>query len=126
MGVKINTKKTEAMVILTEHICTCLSSDASKARMDNIYREEQRGRKVTCQECRMDLAVGSLRSHLETHHNVYTLFALRTTNTAPPVAPRHLMAVKWEYKYWYLVPGCPHGAEGRGCTTPFNLRWHFG
>ena len=24
------------------------------------------------------------------------------------------------------MPGCLQGQEGKGCRTPFNLRWHFG
>ena len=72
------------------------------------------------------MAVGSLRSHLETQHDVYTLFALHADAT-PPVAPRRLAATYGigEGKYRCPVPGCPQGQEGRGCKTPFNLRWHF-
>ena len=47
---------------------------------------------------------------------------------APPVTPRRLAATYnvGEGKYRCPVPGCPQGQEGRGCKTPFNLRWHFG
>ena len=82
---------------------------------------------MSCQECGQMMAVGSLRSHLETQHDVYTSFAL-PVDTTPPVAPRRLAATYdvGEGKYRCPVPGCPQGQEGRGCKTPFNLRWHFG
>ena len=95
--------------------------------MGDLFREERRGRKVSCQECGQKMVVGSLRSHLETQHDVYTSFAL-PADAAPPVAPRRLAATYnvGEGKYRCPVPGCPQGQEGRGCKTPFNLRWHFG
>jgi hypothetical protein len=95
------------MVFLPGRIRTYLSSDAWEARVDDLYQEERRGREVSCQEYRAEMAVGSLRSHLETQHNVYTSFALRATDTAPPEAPRHLTAVKREGKYRCPVLGCP-------------------
>ena len=55
------------------------------------------------------MAVGSLRSHLETQHNVYTMFALCAMDAAPPAAPRRLLAtfnVK-EGKYRCPALGCP-------------------
>jgi hypothetical protein len=58
VGLKTNTKKIESMVFLPGHIRTCLSSDAYKARMSNLYREERRGRKVSCQECGAEMAWG--------------------------------------------------------------------
>ena len=66
VGLKTNTTKTEATVFLPGRIRTCLTSEAYEARMGDLYREERRGRKVSCQECRQHMAVGSLRSHLET------------------------------------------------------------
>ena len=126
VGLKTNTKKTELLVLLPGRIRTCLNADAYKARMSNLYREERRGRRVSCPECGKGMAVGSLRSHLETQHDVYTSFAL-PTDAAPPAAPRRLEAAYdlMEGKYRCPVPGCPQGTEGRGCRTPFNLQWHF-
>ena len=37
MGLKTNTKKTEAIVFLPRHIHTCLSSDAYEAWTDDLY-----------------------------------------------------------------------------------------
>ena len=92
-----------------------------------MYREERRGRMITCQECGAEMTAGSLRSHLEMKHDVYTSFAL-PADAAPQVAPRQLPVVfnVEEGKYWYPVPGCPQGAEEWGCKTHFNLWWHFG
>ena len=73
------------------------------------------------------MVMGSLQSHLETQHDVYTTFAL-PADAAPPVAPRHLAATYdvEEGKYRCPIPGCPQGQEGWGCKTSFNLQWHFG
>ena len=120
---KINISKTEAMVFLPGRIRAYLTVDAYKARMGDLYRKERRVRKVSWQECGQGMVVGSLRSHLETQHGVYTLFVL-PADAAPPVAPRHLAAIfdVTEEKYRCPVPGCLQVQEGRGCKTPFNLR----
>ena len=81
------------MVSLSGCIRTCLSANAYEARMSDLYLDGRRGRKVTCQECGLDMAMGFLRSHLETQHDVYTSFALRATDAAPPAAPRRLLAI---------------------------------
>ena len=127
MGLNTNTKKTEAMVFLPERVCTCLTAAIYKARMSNVYWEERRGRKVTCQECGVEITVGSLWSHLEALHSVYTSFVIHA-DAAPPVAPRQLPVVFniREGKYRCPVRGCPQGAKGQGCKTPCNLRWDFG
>ena len=65
IGLNSNTTRAEAMVFLPGCIHTCLSADAYKARMSDPYQEERRGRKVTYQGCGLELAVGSLWSHLE-------------------------------------------------------------
>ena len=115
VGLKTNTTKTEAMVFLPGRIRTCLTAESYEGRMRDLFREERRGRKVSCQECGQQMAVGSLRSHLETQHDVYTSFALPAGAT-PPVAPRRLAATYGvgEGKYRCPVPGCPQGQEGRG------------
>jgi hypothetical protein len=127
MGLQTNTKKTEVLVFLPGRIQTFLTADAHEARMDDLYQEEQRGRKVSCQEYRADMTWGggSLWSPLETQPDIYTLFALRATDASTPAAPRRLTAVNWEGKYRCPMTGFSQGEEGRGCSTPFNLRWHF-
>ena len=92
---------------------TCLSADAYEARMGDLSREERRGYKVSCQECGQWMVAGSLRSHLETQHDVYTSFAL-PADAAPPVAPQRLAATFdiEEGKYRCPMPGCLQGQEG--------------
>ena len=60
VGLKTNTTKTEVMVFLLGRIRTCLTDDAYEAQMADRYREERRGRKVSCQECGQHMAAGSL------------------------------------------------------------------
>ena len=118
VGLQTNTTKTKAMVFLPGRIRTCLTDGAYKAQMGDLYREERRGQKVSCQECGQQMAVGSLRSHLETQHDVYTSFAL-PADAAPPVAPRQL-AVTYgivEGKYRCPMSGCLQGQEERGCKN---------
>ena len=116
LGCKTNTKNTKAMVFLLGHIRTCLTADAYEVQMSDLYRGERRGRNGMCQECWVEMAVGSLWSHIETQYNVCTSFALRATDAAPLMVPRHRVAVRdsLKDKYRCPVPGCPQGAEGRG------------
>jgi hypothetical protein len=94
--------------------------------MDDLYCEEHRVRKVSCQECGQQMVVRCLWSHLKTQHDIYMLSTL-PANAVCPVEPRRLAAVvdAKEDKYRCPVTGCPQGEEGRGYKTPFNLRWHF-
>ena len=73
------------------------------------------------------MMMGSLWSHFEMQHNVYTSFAL-PADALPPVVPWKLTVLYdvEEGKYRYPMLGCPQGEEEQGCKTPFNLRWHFG
>ena len=82
VGLKTNTTKTEAMVFLPGRIRTCLTAESYEVRMGDLYREERRGRKVSCQECGQMMAVGSLRSHLETQHDVYTCTRRKSSKLA--------------------------------------------
>ena len=85
------------MVFLPGRIRTCLTAESYEARMGDLFREERRWRKVSCQECGQKMAVGSLRSHLETQHNVYTSFALPTDTTSGEQTHTHVLAVRvWE------------------------------
>ena len=66
VGLKTNTTQTEAMVFLPGRIRTCLAADTYEARMGDLYHKERQGRKVSCHECGQQMAVWSLRSHIET------------------------------------------------------------
>ena len=95
--------------------------------MDEEFRAEKTGRRVNCHICRSSLAVGSLRSHLSTQHDVYQCFVVNDSQKGPLPSPRRLTASSFptEGKLRCPVPSCPQGREGHGCVTPFNLRWHF-
>ena len=45
---KTNTEKTEAMTFVPGHIRTPLTEEAYQARMSDFYREERKGRRVSC------------------------------------------------------------------------------
>ena len=127
VGLRTNTTKTEAMVFLPGKIRTPLTAESYEARMDDVYRAEKTGRRVECHICQSSLAVGSLRSHLSTQHDEYQCFVVKDSQEGPLLPPRRLTAAFFheEGKFRCPVPACPQGHEGRGCKTPFNLRWHF-
>ena len=115
------------MVFLPGRIRTPLTAESYEARMDEEFRAEKTGRRVNCHICRSSLAVGSLRSHLATQHNVYQCFVVKGSQEWPLPPPRRMTASffpeKWKFRC--PAPACPQGQEGHGCKTPFNLRWHF-
>ena len=108
---------------------TPLSAASYESKMDWEFRERRAGQRVDCTICHANLAVGSLRSHLVTQHDVHQNFV---PPDVEPVDPR-----TWVYTAsWYPADGkaglfrcpvldCPQGDEDYGCATSFNLRWHF-
>ena len=87
VGLKTNTTKTETMAFLPGAIRTRLSEDGYRAQMDNHFRNSCKGCRVNCNLCNQELAVGLLRSHLETQHDVYRSFALAKARVAVDKAP---------------------------------------
>ena len=77
VGLRTNTTKTKAMVFLLGRIRTPLTAESYEARMDEEFRAEKTGRRVTCTICYASSAVGSLRSHLVTQHNVHQCFVIK-------------------------------------------------
>ena len=71
VGLRTNTTKTEAMVFLPDKLRTPLPAESYEARMDQEYWELKLGRRLPCTICGTSLAVGSLRSHLVTQHDVH-------------------------------------------------------
>ena len=53
-----NTTKTEIMVFLPGRIRTGLSEDAYLSRIDALYRESRKGRRVECHVCRKEFSRG--------------------------------------------------------------------
>ena len=70
VGLRTNTDKTEVMTFLPGKIRTSLSDTAYRARMDDNFRGEHKGRKVECGECGKLLAVGSLAKHQADQHDI--------------------------------------------------------
>ena len=85
------------------------------------------GRRVTCTICNVSLAVGSLRSHLVSQHDVHQSFNIKGSEAAPLKPPWRYVADFFpaDGKFRCPVRECPQGDEDYGCTTSFNLRWHF-
>ena len=71
VGLRTNTTKTEAMVFLPGRIRTPLTAESYEARMNEEFRAMKTGRRVSCTICNASLAVGSLRFHLITQHDVH-------------------------------------------------------
>ena len=92
VGLRTNTNKTEAMVFLTGRIRTPLTAELYGARMDEEFRAEKTGRRINCHICQSSLAVGSLRSHLVTQHDVHQCFVVKDSQEGPLPPPRRMMA----------------------------------
>ena len=87
VGLQTNTTKTEVMVFVPGKIRTFLSESAYRARMDETYRGEGKGRKVECSECGRMLAVGSMAGHLAKQHDNYQSFAMAESDGTPSPPP---------------------------------------
>merc|ERR1712086_95888 len=78
------------------------------------------GRTVKCDLCDMEMAAGSLRSHLETQHDTYRHFVLgggeEESEGRTYEARRELATGRWPCP----VPECPGGGR-----DPYDLRRHF-
>ena len=127
VGLETNTKKTEAMVFLPGKIRTALSESAYKARMDEDFRGEHRGRKVECGECGLLMAAGSLAKHQETQHDIFQSFMQEEEQEPAPPAEVPWTAAHYpaEGLYRCPVPGCPQGRPGHGVRKPWDMRSHF-
>ena len=74
VGLKANTEKTEAVTFVPGLIRTPLTKEAYQARMSDFHREERKRCRIACHVCQEEMAVGSLKSHLATQHEVYRCF----------------------------------------------------
>ena len=68
---RVGLETKEAMVFLPGRIRTSLSKSAYRARVEQDFRGQHKGRKVECGECGKLLAVGSLAKHQETQHDIF-------------------------------------------------------
>ena len=84
VGLKTNTLKTEAMTFLPGRIRIGLSDKTYRTWMDPAVREAAKARKVRCELCQVELAAGSLASHLQSQHDVrYCYLGEAMCPTAP-------------------------------------------
>ena len=80
--------------MLPGKICTCLSVDAYRARMDAEFCEGWKGGEIDCNICEKTLKEVLLWAHLESQCNVYRSFALAGPAAEPPAEGRR-WAVWW-------------------------------
>ena len=124
VGLKTNTLKTKVMTFLPERIRQGLSDKAYLARMDPEAREAATARRMRCELCQVELAAGSLASHLKTHHNLRHCYL---SKTVCPVASQSYKAPYMPAmgKWLCPVPNCLQGRKGKGCSNEANLWSHF-
>ena len=131
VGLVTNTGKTEVMVFLPGRIRTGLSENAYLSRMDTLYRESKKGRRVECHLCRKEFAAGSLASHLASQHGIYHAHLMADKEEAEevctPVPTKPAVWTGTHYpatgKWGCPVPDCPQGRPGKGAGSSWDLRY---
>ena len=71
VGLTTNMKKTQAMVCMPGKIRVQLPTDLYKRLREGVAAGEESKQTVVCHMCEKTLQARSLRSHLESHHNIY-------------------------------------------------------
>jgi hypothetical protein len=71
VGLATNTKKTQAMVCTPGKIRVQLPSDSYRRLREGVAAGEEGKRAVVCHKCQANLQARSLRSHLESAHDIY-------------------------------------------------------
>ncbi len=121
IGLWMNAEKTKVM--------TCLPGKIQVAQTEEEYASQQTGlgtstkkhQRVDCKVCGASLAAKSLRSHLETQHDIFRSFVLnRDIVIARP--PEVYRATESPATDLYF---CPVAQCGGRLGTRFNLRRHF-
>ena len=120
IGLKTNAAKTKVM--------TCLPGKIRVAKTEEEYAAQQTGdtttakrRRVICEVCGISLAAESLRSHLETQHNIYRSFVLNRDL----VPERTAVIYRATESPATGIYSCPVPQCGGRSGTRFNLRRHF-
>ena len=124
MGLETNTAKTESMTCYPGHVRTQLNNLSYERMMTGqgpTYKARRRQR-VTCPECQVEMAAGSLTQHLQTQHgkaanNTFDAERVLDAEANPGVWVAHFDATA-EYTRC-PVPGCPGGAK-----NPAGMRSH--
>jgi hypothetical protein len=117
IGLLANANKTKVMI--------CVPGKIQVAPTETEYASQRVGNTTTTKRCRVDcdvcgtsLAAESLRSHLETQHDIFWLFVLnRDIAIARPAEVYRAIKAPDIGIYCCLVPLCP----GKS-STRFNLR----
>ena len=73
VGLRTNTKKMETITFLPGKIHNHLTEERYRTSRDNHFQKRLKGRRVNCNLCNADLAVGLVQSHFETQHDVFPL-----------------------------------------------------
>ena len=107
------------MPFLPGTIRICLSEDSCHAQMDDHFRKSHQGRRVNCDLCDQEVAVGLLWSHLELQHDVYRLFALIEALEPTQREPREFDA-KYNIGTQYVVFRYQRAQAADGTRTQFN------
>jgi hypothetical protein len=72
VGLKTNPNKTKAMTCIPGRIRTRLSDDSYANSRDGLtYARDWTQRRVNCDQCGVELAAGSMDSHLQSQHNIF-------------------------------------------------------
>ena len=126
-GLRTNIKKTETVTFLPGKISTCLMEEGYNARVDAQFWKSREGRRVSCDQCDADLAAGSLRSHLETQHDIFRSYVLVGQAAAEEEEPGTYVTNSCTTlgRFKCPVPGCAIGKVGRGFRDSYALRSHL-
>ena len=122
VGLRTNTKKTEAMAFIPGRIRTCLSERSYAARVEGLTERRASTARVSCEKCGADLAEGSLQRHMLTQHGIHHCYIPPQGLTLLEEEPEEFVATRnFRGQYPCPVPGC---------TAPISpnfwaLRRHF-
>jgi hypothetical protein len=121
VGLCTNAQKTKVM--------TCVPGKIRVSHPEEVYNDYCQGAsthaarkrlRVECDICNQSMQAASLRSHLESQHDVFRSFVLNRELEVEPSATFRADVDTATGSYDCPVPNCPGGA-----STPFTLRRHF-
>ena len=122
VGLRTNTSKTKVMTCVPGKIRTRLSQDAYNNSREGMHaNDDWKKLRVTCDLCDMDLAAGSLPSHLEAKHDVFRSKVINQDLLVERDAKVYHAMASYDGTFYCPVPGCLGKA-----TTKWTLRRHFG
>jgi hypothetical protein len=121
VGLATNTKKTQAMVCTLGKIRVQLPTDSYRRLREGVAAGEEATREVMCHVCEKRLQARSLRSHLESSHDIYQQV----------VVPDHLLEERAGIRYKAERVGhkmpikCPFPGCPGELSSAYMLRRHF-